>query len=93
MKTIDKREMQKNKRKTNKGRKEQWELKGKRRSQRKRARLWLKVPIDEKIEYDKLYPSGSVPAHIYGTPEMHKFSSSDSFPKLHLIVSSIYRCF
>ena len=40
-------------------------------------------------EYDKLYPSGSAPAHIYGTPKMHKFSSSDSFPKLRPIVSSI----
>ena len=41
------------------------------------------------IEYDKLYPSGSAPARIYGTHKMHKFSSSDSFPKLYLIVSSI----
>ena len=41
------------------------------------------------IEYDKLYPSGSAPARIYGTPKMHKFSSSDSFPKLCPIVSSI----
>ena len=41
------------------------------------------------IEYDKLYPSGSAPACIYGTPKMHKFSSSDSFPQLRLIVSSI----
>ena len=40
------------------------------------------------IEYDKLYPSGSAP-NIYGTPKMHKFSSSDSFPKLRPIVSSI----
>ena len=40
-------------------------------------------------EYDKLYPSGSAPAGFYGTPKMHKFSPSDSFPKLHLIVSSI----
>ena len=31
-----------------------------------------------KTEYDKLYPSGSVPARIYGTPKMHKFSSRDS---------------
>ena len=30
-------------------------------------------------EYDKLYPSGSAPAHIYGAPKMHKFSSSDTF--------------
>ena len=42
-----------------------------------------------KIEYDKLYPSGSAPARIYGTPKMHKFYSSDSFPKLRPIVSSI----
>ena len=27
------------------------------------------------IEYGKLYPSGSDPARIYGTPKMHKFSS------------------
>ena len=40
-------------------------------------------------EYDKLYPFGSAPARIYGTPKMHKFSSSDSFPKLRPIVSSI----
>ena len=36
-----------------------------------------------------MYSSGSAPAHIYGTPKMHKFSSSDSFPKLSPIVSSI----
>ena len=41
------------------------------------------------IEYGKLYPSGSAPARIYGTPKMHKFSSSDSFPKLRPIVLSI----
>ena len=35
------------------------------------------------------YTSGSAPARIYGTPKMHKFSSSDSFPKLRPIVSSI----
>ena len=44
--------------------------------------------ILSEIEYDKLYPSGSAPARIYGTPKMHKFSSSDSFPKLCPIVSS-----
>ena len=38
---------------------------------------------------DKLYPSGSAPARIYGTPKMHKFSPSDTFPKLCPIVSSI----
>ena len=29
------------------------------------------------------------PARLYGTPKMHKFSTSDSFPKLHPIVLSI----
>ena len=41
------------------------------------------------IEYDKLCPSGSAPARIYATPKMHKFFSSDSFPQLRPIVSSI----
>ena len=45
--------------------------------------------VFNETEYDKLYPSGSGPARIYGTSKMHKFSSSDSFPKLRLIVSSI----
>ena len=40
-------------------------------------------------EYDKLSPAGSAPARIYGTPKIHKFSSSDTFPKLRPIVSSI----
>ena len=41
-------------------------------------------------EYDKLYPSGSAPARSsYGTPKMQKFTSSDSFPRLRPIVSSI----
>ena len=41
------------------------------------------------IEYDKLYPSSSAPACISGISTMHKFSSSDCFPKLCPIVSSI----
>ena len=41
----------------------------------------------DEIEYDKLHPSGSASASICGTPKVHKFSSSDSFPKLRLIVS------
>ena len=36
-----------------------------------------------------MYPSGSAPARMYGTPKMRKFSTSDSFPNLCLIVSSI----
>ena len=38
---------------------------------------------------DKLCPSGSADARIYGTPKMHKFLSSDIFPKPRTIVSSI----
>ena len=41
------------------------------------------------IEYDKLYLSSSAPARIDGTPKMHKVSSSNAFPKLRPIVSSI----
>ena len=41
------------------------------------------------IEHDKFYSSGSAPARIYGTPKMHKHSSSDSFPKLRPIVLSL----
>ena len=41
------------------------------------------------IEYDKLHTSDSAPARIYGTPKMHKFSSSDSLPKLRPIVSPV----
>ena len=36
-----------------------------------------------------MYTSGSAPARIYETSKMHKFSSSDLFPKLCPIVSSI----
>ena len=36
-----------------------------------------------------MYPSGSAPALIYGTPKIQKFSSSNTFPKLFPIVSSI----
>ena len=36
-----------------------------------------------------MYPSGFAPARTYVTLKMHKFSSSDSFPKLCPIVSSI----
>ena len=31
------------------------------------------------IEYSKLHPSGSAHERIFGTPKMHKFSTSDSF--------------
>ena len=51
-------------------------------------KLKQKNAFDE-IEYDKLYPFGSAPALIYGTPKIHRFSPSGSFLKLRPIVSSI----
>ena len=36
-----------------------------------------------------MYPSGFAATLIYGTPKMHRFCSSDTFPKLCPIVSSI----
>ena len=36
-----------------------------------------------------MHPSGSAPSCIYGTPKIQKLSSSDSFPKLRPIISSI----
>ena len=36
-----------------------------------------------------MYPSACAPTRIYGTSNMHKFSCSDSFPKLRPIFSSI----
>ena len=44
--------------------------------------------IFSEIEYDTLCPSGSAPTRIYGTPKIHKFSSSDWFPKLDPVISS-----
>ena len=35
-----------------------------------------------------MYPTGSALACIYSTPEMHKLSSSDAFPKLCPIVTT-----
>ena len=47
--------------------------------------------LEQKLKniYDKMYPSGSAPARIYGTPKMQKFSSTDTFPKLRPIVLSL----
>ena len=36
-----------------------------------------------------MYPPGSATARTYGTPKMNKFSSSDSYPTVRPIVSSI----
>ena len=67
---------------------EDWTLKREASLQRFLRKLKQKYFFNE-IEYDKLYTSGSYPARIYGTPKMHKFSSSDSFPKFPPIVWSI----
>ena len=50
---------------------------------------WNKKTFFNEIEYDKLYPFGSAPARIYGTPKMLKFPSNDPFPKPRPFVSSI----
>ena len=36
-----------------------------------------------------MYPPGSALARTYGTPKMNKFCSSDSYPAVRPIVSSI----
>ena len=46
---------------------------------------WNKKTLKQK----KLYLSGFDHAEIYGTPKMHRLSSSDSFSKLRPIFSSI----
>ena len=56
--------------------------------QRFLRKLKQKIFFNEN-EYDKLYPYGSVPARIYGNPKMLKFPSSDYFPKLRPIASSV----
>ena len=53
---------------------------------RKKVTKAEKKNIFNENEYDKLYTSGSAPAPIYRTPKIHKYSSSDSFPKLHPMV-------
>ena len=61
--------------------------------QRFLRKLKQKIFFNEN-EYDTFYPSDSAPACIYGTPKMHEFSSSDSFPKLQFSSTSnclIYR--
>ena len=39
--------------------------------------------------YDKIYPSGSQPAQMYGLPKMHKAREPNSIPPFRPIVSSI----
>ena len=42
-----------------------------------------------KEQYDNIYPSGSQPARIYGTPKTHKLKSSTDILTFRPIVSSI----
>ena len=43
----------------------------------------------DNVEYEKIYPSGSCPAKIYGSSKMHKPFDSNSLPNFCPIVSSI----
>ena len=45
--------------------------------------------LNDVDNYKFIYPSGSAPAKIYGTPKMYKLTDSDSFPKLRPTVSSV----
>ena len=47
--------------------------------------MWL----FNKNAYDKLYPSGSAPGRIDGTPNLDRFSSSNTSPNLRPIFSCI----
>ena len=52
-------------------------------------RKLLKNDHLDRCVYDKIYPSGSQPAQIYGLPKMHKARELNSIPPFHPIVSSI----
>ena len=52
-------------------------------------RKLLKNGHSDRCVYDKIYPSGSQPAQIYGLPKMHKAHEPNSIPPFHPIVSSI----
>ena len=43
----------------------------------------------DNVQYEKIYPSGSSPAKIYGPPKIHKPFDSNSHPNFHPIVSTI----
>ena len=43
----------------------------------------------DRCVYDKIYPSGSQPARIYGLPKMHEAREPNSIPPFRPIVSSI----
>ena len=41
------------------------------------------------VTYDRIYPSGSQPSRLYGTPKVHKTKSNSEVPSFRPIVSSI----
>ena len=56
--------------------------------QRYLRKLNNKGYFDESI-YDYIYPAGSLPSRLYGTPKIHKIKEKSDIPPLRLIVSSI----
>ena len=38
---------------------------------------------------DRIYPSGSQPSRLYGTPKVHKIKSNSAFPSFRPTISSI----
>ena len=58
-----------------------------------RLQRFLRKPLKnghlDRCVYDKIYPSGSQPARIYGLPKMHKAREPSSIPPFRPIVSSI----
>ena len=45
-----------------------------------------------RTEYDESYPSALSPGRAYGSPKMHKSSSTDPYRRFHYIVYSIGTC-
>ena len=56
--------------------------------QRYLRKLNNKGYFDESI-YDYIYPAGSLPTRLYGTPKIHKIKEKSDIPPLRPIVSSI----
>ena len=76
MKTIDEREIQKttkNKQRQKGARATEAIVKGGKLNDFVVHLSWNKKNFFNEIEYDKMYPSGSAPARIYGTPKMQIF--------------------
>ena len=48
-----------------------------------------KEGLFDSVVYEKIYPTGSQPARIYGLPKIHKIKGDVTLPPLRPIVSSI----